>query len=633
MGVLQHVTISGTIFNGYAYLTQELCYRNEAGVNGAPVFPFSLPKGSYLSSLRAVSDSGIMVRAHVVTPADARRAYEEAGRCSVSLERTGQTKYQLSISNLEAEETARLYISFYVILDNYHNMTILYFPGLGVSTCVDVEIPGDGVLDAKSPSHRVEKTGTPNNLKVRVIGDGADIALQVQYHDSRKNHGYVLREPFGDKIAYYRLYPKLENYEPVLNREVLFLVDFTASMRGGRLAAAKDVLMAILKSLETGKKFNILAVGSSVRAFAPIPVPVDDAVIDRVRGWLMEAGAENGSLLNGFFELVERVSPDVMPILVTSGETNYQPEILKFAQRNLNGSGLGIISVGKNRRAEFLDLLAESTMGYILHIFPSSNIASDTQELLLRLNQKHMEKLSVDPLEGRVSELICPQREPAESGLDVLVRNAGEMPRAFRIYSGRGYSEVIIVDELEVYEGFEMIYLIYGESKLEALRQLLGTASPASWRKIKKQMADIGMQYGILSEEAALVAEISGTRTTITPVQYIIRPDEEEGDGFEERPSMFKEKRGGAVAAGSWDSVLQNIRCDGAIASPYLCDPRKRARQTADAVMTLLPRWRQDLSLRPVFEDAKEYLRQFVAVDRQDGKIEKAIAALEQAGI
>ncbi len=83
--------------------------------------------------------------------------------------------------------------------------------------------------------------------------------------------------------------------EPSPPREVVFVIDASAAMRGAPLAQAKAALAAALPRLRPVDSFNVLALGARTRALFPASWPVRPESLERAARWSDRLEAEGGA--------------------------------------------------------------------------------------------------------------------------------------------------------------------------------------------------------------------------------------------------------------------------------------------------------------------------------------------------
>ena len=88
-----------------------------------------------------------------------------------------------------------------------------------------------------------------------------------------------------------------------------------------------------------------------------------------------------------------------------------------------------------------------------------------------------------------------------DGDMEVVACSSGSLPTAFSIWQENACIETVSVKQQQVYTHLPMAEQIYAAARLADLRRLKKLAGPESQLAIKKQMEELGIRYGVLSEE------------------------------------------------------------------------------------------------------------------------------------
>jgi len=78
-------------------------------------------------------------------------------------------------------------------------------------------------------------------------------------------------------------------------REVVFVIDASAAMRGAPFERAKAALATAVAGLRPADSFNVLALGARTRALFPASWPVRPESLERAASWIERLKAEGGA--------------------------------------------------------------------------------------------------------------------------------------------------------------------------------------------------------------------------------------------------------------------------------------------------------------------------------------------------
>ncbi|PIN22292.1 hypothetical protein CDL12_05013 [Handroanthus impetiginosus] len=161
-------------------------------------------------------------------------------------------------------------------------------------------------------------------------------------------HDYDQREMF----CFY-LYPGKTISSKVFRKEVVFLVDISASMQGSPLENVKTALLAALLKLNPLDAFNIIAFNGSSVSFSSslVPaissslVPATKEMIDKVTEWIetkliAEGGTNISAPLNQAINMFSKAG-DLLPIifLITDGAVEDEKDICDAMKSRLMKGG------------------------------------------------------------------------------------------------------------------------------------------------------------------------------------------------------------------------------------------------------------------------------------------------------
>ncbi|KAK4395052.1 putative nucleoside diphosphate kinase [Sesamum angolense] len=132
----------------------------------------------------------------------------------------------------------------------------------------------------------------------------------------------------------------------VFRKEVVFLVDISASMQGSPLENVKTALVAALLKLNPVDTFNIIAFNGSSLLFSPSLVPATKEGIGKVSEWIQtkfiaEGGTNISAPLDQAINMFSK-TVDVLPIifLITDGAVEDEKDICDAMRGHLMKGGL-----------------------------------------------------------------------------------------------------------------------------------------------------------------------------------------------------------------------------------------------------------------------------------------------------
>ncbi len=222
---------------------------------------------------------------------------------------------------------------------------------LPVSVTVNIHAP---LLEPTSPSHDVlvayegDRTvvelvrqdgleGRPFVLEFRVVeDDDANFASFVEAEiDGRRRVTATFTPPTA---------PPDDSVRP---KQVLFILDTSGSMRGGKLDQAREALESCLDKLQRDDRFNVVQFNTGYRLLDPQPLEASDADRRKAAQWLDALLPGGGTTLlpalNATMEQPGDAERHRMIILITDGKLADEAKVLELLQEKLDEGRLFVV--------------------------------------------------------------------------------------------------------------------------------------------------------------------------------------------------------------------------------------------------------------------------------------------------
>ncbi|KAH6793281.1 hypothetical protein C2S52_003758 [Perilla frutescens var. hirtella] len=238
------------------------------------------------------------------------------------------------------------------------------------------------------------------------------------------------------------LYPgKLMNNK-VFRKQVVFLVDISASMQGNPLDYVKTSLLSALSKLNPVDTFNIIAFNESSSLFSSSLVQSSKEMIEKASQWIeMNLTADGGTNISApLNQAINMFSKDggSLPIvfLITDGAVEDEKDICdairgRLAKGGLNTPRICTFGIGSFCNHYFLQMLAQIGRGYYEAAFGVGYIYLRLERLISTASSVIVADINVDSLKDLDSLEICPAHTPdLSSGSPVLIwgRYSGSFP-------------------------------------------------------------------------------------------------------------------------------------------------------------------------------------------------------------
>ncbi|KAK6148761.1 hypothetical protein DH2020_016286 [Rehmannia glutinosa] len=255
-------------------------------------------------------------------------------------------------------------------------------------------------------------------------------------------HDYDQREMF----CFY-LYPGKRMSNKVFGKEVVFLVDISASMQGSPLENVKSALLASLLKLNPADTFNVIAFNGSSLLFSPSLVPATKEMVEKASEWIgmnfiAEGGTNISTPLNQAINMFSKAG-DLLPIvfLITDGAVEDEKDICDAMKGHLMKGGLTTprictFGIGSYCNHYFLQMLAQIGRGYYDAAFDIGSVNLRLERLISNASSVILADIRIDALKHLDSLEIYPSHIPdLLSGYPLFIsgRYCGNFPERVEV--------------------------------------------------------------------------------------------------------------------------------------------------------------------------------------------------------
>ncbi len=587
MNLLQEISVTGTIHPTHARLSLQFCFRNPTSQHLSPTYLFPLPESATITGMQLLTREKKLLRAKIASMTDPD--LEEKGFRLVQLD---PQLYSLTWECLPAGDTCTVLIECLVHLlpENGRYRLILPF-GLpfgnqgSSSPCpanLDLVLKGLEPLRLSPQDSYIPDT---NTLSCTARTD-TDFVLDLTASHHTTTCGY-LQEKFGKGCGFARLqFPT----EPLLNQSgnpsVRLLLDLShaTTLRVGN--TLKELFFRFFSAIPKDVPIQCMTTSG------PLPEEVSS---DELYQYLQSVPTCTGSL-DALLQFSCQ-TPDCLTILVSDG--GYLPSVFPDFP-------IVLATVGSVRQT----ILSHQLHGEHLHFYPDDHpektLSSQVERLL-----SPKQTVEIVPKGGTFHDciLFSSPTTLTEGYLDVAFSYSGHPPAGISLWQGKKEILSCPLTNLETYPQFPDAHQLFALAKCQRLTDLLKKASPVSKRGIKKELATLQTDAGILGSETSFVLPVEETYSGIPTLFY------SPANGLEslsDRPTVFGEgvrtlplAEREQLADRCRKTIYSSIRSDGSIHSPFGITPQVSAEETTFSYLALYKDGKTDSS---ILEDALSYL-------------------------
>jgi Ca-activated chloride channel homolog len=421
--------------------------------------------------------------------------------------------------------------------------SVNYFVPWSIKTIIKSERP---ISTAYSPSHAIKtKRKSDNKIVVEIKeearnepgpfmlsylldSDGISSTF-LAYPDPKVGGGYFLL------LAGVPAAPKKSD-GPGIKREITVVLDRSGSMRGKKIAQAREAAMQIINGLEKGERFNIIVYNDTIDMFSSKPVKLSDKNIEEAEEFLNDTKAKSGTNIHDALveALRQKPSEEMLPIVIfltdglaTVGQTSEVAIRDAVLKGNPYERRIFTFGVGNDVNTPLLDKIAEETRARATFVLPNEDVEVKVGQVYKRLKGPVLAspEIAVKGNSNRVRDMlptVIPDMFEGEQ-LVLLGQYKKERPIKFELsgnYMGKSREFTFKLDPDKATTRNAFVPRLWASRKIgvmtDALRQMGANGNAANTKKIAqndpkvKELVDeiirLSTEFGILTEYTAFLA-------------------------------------------------------------------------------------------------------------------------------
>jgi uncharacterized protein YegL len=412
--------VSITIDDQLAVTSIDQVFKNDYNTDLEGTYIFPLPEEAAITDF-AMYMNGKKVIGEVLEKDRARRIYEDIVRRMKDpalLEYAGRNMFRARVYPIPIHGETRIELRYGQTVEYDSGMcryvypldTERFSPGLleevTISALVRSSVP---IKSVYSPSHRVEiiKNQYEANLSYEEKNVRPDKDFVLYYTLSEKDVGLNLisyKNPPDDGYFLMLVSPgQLET--KAIDKDVVFILDTSGSMKGEKLRQAKEALRFCVNSLKPGDRFNVVGFATSVNQFKKSLAPVNSQTIKEAIEFIDELGARGGtnineSLVSSFGMFSDSRRPRML-VFLTDGEPTVgvtdMKDILKNAKKaNSTDARLFVFGVGYDVNSHLIDKISADHRGLALYVVPGENIELKVSSFYSKISEPVLADTALD---------------------------------------------------------------------------------------------------------------------------------------------------------------------------------------------------------------------------------------------
>jgi Ca-activated chloride channel family protein len=329
------------------------------------------------------------------------------------------------------------------------------------------------------------------------------------------NYSFISFRPRTDRDGYFLLQinppGEREKYNRA-GRDVIFVMDISGSMQGGKIEQARKALRFCVNALGEEDRFDIIAFSSTIQSFQGRLVGVTTDSRQNVGYFIDNLRASGGTNIDQALQTTLELShsagrrtTDIIFLtdgLPTEGETDVSKILENVSSIRKQKVRIFAFGVGWEVNTFLLDKLTQDTGGSVEYVKPGEDIESMISFLFEKITRPALTDITVEFKNGRVNE-IYPVKIPDlfyGERLTLLGRYGRAADLNIRMSGSKNgkpvkYDFTVNIPERESQNDFA--------SKLWANRKVSHLLNEIRFRgeiaELVESIRDLGLEYGIVT--------------------------------------------------------------------------------------------------------------------------------------
>ncbi len=278
-----------------------------------------------------------------------------------------------------------------------------------------------GLYEATA-SVKAEKWSGTDDFRLYWVADKDDLGLRVlSFRGPGEKDGFfmLLGNPTGSAGP-----------EQVVDKDVLFVLDTSGSMRGEKIEQARSAIDYCLNHLNRGDRFNVITFGTEVRSYRNELTTQSPATLTEAREFIEGVVANGRTNISGALEKAlagksEPGRPRIMIFLTdgapTAGELVPDKIVEQVKKANTSGTKIFVMGVGNDVNAHLLDKLAELTDGSSEYVAPREELDAKIAALYDRLSHPVLSNVKVAFGELATQSVLPPKMPVLFKGSEIMM--------------------------------------------------------------------------------------------------------------------------------------------------------------------------------------------------------------------
>lgn len=416
-------------------------FKNPTGRRLEGTFLFPVPRGAQLRKFTMEID-GKPVAAELLAADKARSIYEDIVRRQndpALLEFVERDLYRVRIFPIEPHATRKVTFSYEQLLVADAGLVRYVYPLAvekfsakpieRVSLKIDLSA-GRPLKSIYSPTHDVDITRQGEGratvgYETAGAGETADFELFFSRDEEGVGMSLLTYRADDSQDGYFLLLASpglVAEKDRVLPKDVVFVVDTSGSMAGGKLDQAKKALHFCVENLNAGDRFEVLRFATDLEPLFQDLVTVDDASRRKARDFITRLKPLGGTAIHDSLQAALKLRSDAgeRPFIVifltdglpTVGETNIDRIVTTATGGAQANTRIFCFGIGTDVNTHLLDRITEATRAASQYVLPNEDLEVKLSSFFAKIKDPVLTQPGLSlPAAARVSRMY-PQALP-----------------------------------------------------------------------------------------------------------------------------------------------------------------------------------------------------------------------------
>jgi len=585
-------------------------FRNPTNLRLEGTFLFPVPKGAQLRKFTMEID-GKPVQAELLAAEKARGIYEDIVRRQrdpALLEFLERDLYKVRIFPIEPRSTRKVTLSYEQLLTSDSGLVRFAYP-LSVAKFsakpiekVSLKIAleaGRPLKSIYSPTHEVEIT-RPGERRATVgyetsgPGETSDFELFFSREDEGVGMSLLTYRANEQEDGYFMLLASpglVADKGKVLPKDVVFVIDVSGSMAGGKLDQAKKALHFCVENLNEGDRFEIVRFATDVEPLFKEITAASTANRERARSFISALKPLGGTAIHDALtaSLALRPKSGDRPFLLifltdglpTVGETNIDRIVAGATGGGNSSARIFCFGIGTDVNTHLLDRITEATRAASQYVLPTEDLEVKVSSFFAKIKDPALTRPELKlPAAAGVTRLYPHPLPDLFSGEQLVVvgRYAGPAKGAAQLNGQAGSEAKAFAEDVEFAqraEEHDFIPRLWATRRIGWLLDEIRLRGES--KELKDEVATLAREHGIVTPYTAWLIVEDEQRRGVRPEMQTLRETSANRDALKYSQENYRDL--GRVQTGV-DATLSS-RYGGAAKSAQRAAPASRAPDAA----------------------------------------------------